>query len=544
MGTVTLLRTQLRLIREIADKLDIPEGSLEYYGKYTAKLRLELLENGAAVRRGKLILVTAVTPTSHGEGKTVVSIGLAQALEQSGRRAIVTLREPSLGPVFGLKGGASGGGLSQVLPGEMINLHFNGDFHAVTAAHNLLAAAIDSHIHHGNELRLDVDNIFWPRAMDMNDRALRKVIVGLGGKVNGPPRETGFVITAASEIMAILALANSRRDLRARLGDIVIGFNLDGGVVRARDLQVTGAMMVLLNEAIMPNLVQTTEGTPAIVHAGPFANIAHGTSSVIAQKMALGLADYVVNETGFGADLGAEKYFDVVMPSSGLQPSAAVLIASARALIEQGGGSLRNGFANLSRHIDNLRKFRIPVVVAVNRFASDSENDLHLIEDFCHVAGVESAITEAFDKGGAGSMELAEKIAAAADASDTGNITQLYPPSYPIEKKVETVAREIYGASSVHFESDARKKLQKFAALGFSHLPVCMAKTQSSLSDNPKMLGAPQGWTLTVTDAHLAAGAGFIVVIAGNMLLMPGLGKSPQAVRMDVDEEGNIVGLR
>jgi len=544
----------LKLIREIADKLGISDEYLEYYGKYTAKLRLELLAEAEPNRQGKLILVTAITPTSLGEGKTVVSIGLAQALERSGKKAIATLREPSLGPVFGLKGGATGGGRSQVLPSENINLHFNGDFHAITAAHNLLAAMIDSHIHHSNSLRIDVDSIFWPRTIDMNDRALRHVIVGLGGKVNGPPRQTGFVITAASELMAILALANSRQDLRRRLGEIVIGFDLDGRVLRAKDLEATGAMMVLLNEAIMPNLVQTTEHTPALVHAGPFANIAHGTSSVIAQKMALQLADYAVNETGFGADLGAEKYFDVVMPSSGLKPSAAVLIASARALIEQGAGldgggrsdttALRAGFSNLARHMDNMRKFSVPLVVVVDRFATDKRQHIDLIQDFCRVSGVESAVTDAFEKGGEGSLELAEKVVSAAEAAEPDRVQPLYPPEMGIERKVETVAKEIYGGAGVYFETAARKAIRKFSELGFGHLPVCMAKTQSSFSDNPKLTGAPQGWTMIVTDAHLAAGAGFIVVIAGNMLLMPGLGKLPQAVKMSVDDAGHIVGLR
>jgi formate--tetrahydrofolate ligase len=537
----TALASALNPIRDIAQRAGIPEDFLEYYGKYTAKIRLELLAD-APPARGKLILVTAITPTSHGEGKTVVSIGLAQAIQQCGYRSIVTLREPSLGPVFGLKGGATGGGRSQVLPAEMINLHFNGDFHAVSSAHNLLAAMIDSHIHHSNARRIDVDNIFWTRAIDMNDRALRQVIVGLGGKANGVPRETGFVITAASEIMAILALAASRQDLRQRLGDIVIGFDLDGAVLRARDLDATGAMMVLLNEAIMPNLVQTTEGTPALVHTGPFANIAHGTSSVLAQKMALQLADYVVNETGFGADLGAEKYFDLVMPSSGIRPAAAVLIASVRALIEQGSGDLNAGLPNLGRHISNLRKFGVPVVVAVNRFAADTPSQLNAVQDYCRGQGVPSAIADVYSQGGAGALDLAAKIMSAAEhASDP---QPLYPAGITLEEKIQAIAREIYGADSVYFETGARRQLQKFAALGFGHLPVCMAKTQSSFSDNSKKLGAPTGWTLTVTDAQLRAGAGFVVVIAGNMLLMPGLGKTPQAVRMDVDDSGHIHGLK
>jgi formate--tetrahydrofolate ligase len=537
------------LIRAVADKLGIPEDALEYYGKYTAKLRLELLEKP---RRGKLILVTAVTPTSHGEGKTVISIGLTQALTRMGRLAAVTLREPSLGPVFGIKGGATGGGMSQVIPSEMINLHFNGDFHAVTSAHNLLAAMIDAHLHHGNALGIDVDEITWPRALDMNDRALRHVIVGLGGKANGVPRETGFVITAASEVMAILALARDREDLRARLGRIVIGLNLKGEPVRAADLGATGAMMVLLNEAIMPNLVQTTEGAPALVHAGPFANIAHGTSSVISQRMALGLADYVVNETGFGADLGAEKYFNIVMPSSGLRPDAAVLIASARALCAQGNGSekgpftaeaLRRGLANLERHLDNLQKFHVPVVIAINRFPDDSDDLLREIRLFASERDVPAAIVEAYSRGGEGAMELAEAVLQTLETK-TAAPEPLYKPEVSLRTKIETVAREIYGAAAVYIESKAKRKLDRYMAAGFGHLPVCMAKTQSSFTDNPKILGAPSGWTLTITDADLAAGAGFVVVIAGNMMRMPGLGREPQAVRMDVDAQGIIIGLR
>lgn len=538
------------LIRSVADKLGIPEDLLEYYGKYTAKLRLELLENPRP--RGRLILVTAITPTSHGEGKTVVSIGLTQALEKLGRRAAVTLREPSLGPVFGLKGGATGGGLSQVIPSEMINLHFNGDSHAVTSAHNLLAAMIDSQLHHGNPLGIDVDEITWPRALDMNDRALRHVIVGLGGKANGVPRETGFVITAASEIMAILALARDREDLRARLGRIVIGLNLKGEPVRAADLGATGALMVLLNEAIMPNLVQTTEGAPALVHAGPFANIAHGTSSVIAQRMALALADYVVNETGFGADLGAEKFFNIVMPASGLRPDVAVLIASARALCAQGDGgsggpctidALRRGLSNLERHLDNLQKFHVPVVIAINRFPEDTDDLIREIRLFSSERDVHAVPVEAFTRGGDGAIELAEAVLDTIE-NRAAAPEPLYKPEFSLRTKIETIAREIYGASAVYIESKAKKKLDKFMAAGFGNLPICMAKTQSSFTDNPRIYGAPTGWTLTVTDADLAAGAGFVVVIAGNMMRMPGLGREPQAVHMDVDADGRIVGLR
>ncbi|HEX2523721.1 MAG TPA: formate--tetrahydrofolate ligase [Terriglobia bacterium] len=540
-------------IREIADQLEIPEDYLEYYGKHTAKLKLELLSNLKSRPAGKLILVTAMTPTSQGEGKTVLSIGLAQAIQQLGKRSMVTLREPSLGPVFGVKGGATGGGKSRVIPGDLINLHFNGDFHAVTSAHNLLAAMIDSHLHHGNALQIDVDNIFWPRAIDMNDRALRHAIVGLGGKANGVPRETGWVITAASEVMAILALANSRQDLRRRLNEIVIGLDLKGKVLRASDLKATGAMMVLLNEAILPNLVQTCENTPALVHTGPFANIAHGTSSVLSQKMALKLADYTVNETGFGADLGAEKYMDIVMTSSGLKPAAAVLIATVKGLAAQGGlsgeavppGQIRSryGFSNLAKHVENLRKFNLPLIVALNRFPSDTAEELDAVQHFCREVDAECAITEVFEKGGAGALELAAKAMALADRSYNREIVPLYPATLSIEQKIERVAREIYGAHSVHLESAARKRLQRINDLGFGRLPICIAKTQSSLSDNPKLLGAPRDWMLTVTDAHLAAGAGFIVLVAGNMLLMPGLSKNPQAMALDVDDGGHITGL-
>jgi formate--tetrahydrofolate ligase len=538
-------------IREIADQLEIPEDYLEYYGKYTAKLRLELLSHLKSRREGRLILVTAMTPTSHGEGKTVVSIGLAQAIQQLGKRSVVTLREPSLGPVFGVKGGATGGGNSRVIPGELINLHFNGDFHAVTSAHNLLAAMIDSHLHHGNSLQIDVDNIFWPRAIDMNDRALRHSIVGLGGKANGVPRETGWVITAASEIMAILALANSREDLRRRLNETVIGLDLKGKILRARDLRATGAMMVLLNEAVLPNLVQTCENTPALVHTGPFANIAHGTSSVLSQRMALALADYTVNETGFGADLGAEKYMDIVMTSSGLKPAVAVLIATVKGLAAQGGLSggavpasqIRYGFGNLAKHLENLRKFNLPVVVAINRFPSDTPEELDSVQRSCRDVDAECAITDVFEKGGAGALELAAKAMALADRSYNREISPLYPATLSIEQKIWRVAKEIYGADSVHLEPAARKRLQKIDELGFGRLPICIAKTQSSLSDNPKLLGVPRDWVLTITDAHLAAGAGFIVVVAGNMLLMPGLSENPRALMLDVDEKGHITGL-
>ena len=540
-------------IYKIANKLGIPDEFLEPCGKYTAKIKLDFLLQPEPKRLGKLILVTAITPTEYGEGKTVTSIGLAQALEKCGKKSIATLREPSLGPVFGVKGGATGGGKSKVHPSEMINLHFNGDFHAVTTAHNLLAALVDSHLYYGNEMNIDPDTISWPRTIDMNDRVLRKIIVGLGGKLNGVPRETGFVITAASEIMAILALANSREDLRQRLGEIVIGLDRTGGPVRARDLGATGSMMVLLSQAIMPNLVQTTENTPALVHAGPFANIAHGTSSVLSQKMALRLAEYVVNESGFGADLGAEKYLDIVMPSSGIKPSVAVVIASVRALMLQGSDkrtsllgdieALKRGLCNLAKHVDNLKKYNLPQVVAINRFATDSPEEIQIVQDFCHSIGVESASSEVYEKGGDGGIELAQKVIAVAESAKPCQVRSLYQSDLDIEGKVEVIAKEIYGAKSIYIEGAVRKRIQRLQDLGFGTLPVCVAKTQYSLTDNPKLLGAPKDWVLTVSDARLSAGAGFVVVVAGNMLLMPGLPKVPQAMKLDVDSEGNVTGM-
>ncbi|MGZ4827166.1 MAG: formate--tetrahydrofolate ligase [Terriglobales bacterium] len=540
-------------IREIAAKLNIADPFIEPWGTHIAKLRLELLSAPRPPSKRRLILVTAMTSTSSGEGKTVTSIGLAQALERIGKTAIVTLREPSLGPVFGLKGGATGGGQSEVLPSERINLHFSGDFHAVTSAHNLLAAMLDAHVHHGNPLRIDLNNVLWTRTMDMNDRSLRTVVSGLGGLTNGPARETGFVITAASEIMAILGLTCSRQDLRRRLDQVVVALDYDRKAIRAQDLHATGAMMVLLNDALMPNLVQTTEHTPAIIHTGPFANIAHGTSSVLSLRMALHLADYVVNETGFAADLGAEKYCDIVMPASGLQPSAAVLIVSVRSIQRQGGknastlpisASFQAGFANIAKHLDTLRKFGVPVVVAINKFPDDKVEQLGAIERFCCDLNVELAVSDVYERGGAGGVDLAEKVVDAADCCSIGSVRTLYSPDLPLREKIETIAREVYGAGEVVFEPAARKKLEVFTQRGYGQLPVCMAKTQASLTDDPDVLGAPVGWTLTVRDAELFAGAGFVVAVTGEMMLMPGLGKSPQAFRVDVDDKtGKIQGL-
>lgn len=530
-------------IQDVATQLNIPENYLEPYGSYIAKLRLELLEKPTTKELGKLILVTAITPTSHGEGKTVTSIGLSQALNKIGKKAIVTLRQPSLGPFFGIKGGATGGGKSQVLPSEKINLGFTGDFFNISSAHNLLAAMIDSHIHHSNELKIDLHNIFWPRTIDMNDRALREIIIGLGGKTNGMPRESRFVITATSEIMAILALATSYEDLRSRLERIIIGLDLSGKELRAKDFQAVGAMMLLLAETILPNLVQTSENTPALIHTGPFANIAHGTASVISQKIALNLADYVINETGFGADLGLEKYLDIVMPSSAIEPALAVLVVSVKALAEQGGWekttqdkakALEIGLkTNLARHLQNVAKFNLPVVVAINRFPDDTNAELQQIQVFSKELNVDSAISEVFSQGGSGGKELAELVVKIANRPIKTKVKTLYKESCSLVEKISYLASEIYGAESVSIENQAKRKLDKFTQMGFGHLPICMAKTPLSFSDNPKLLGAPKDWKLTINDVGLSAGAGFVVAMAGNITLMPGLPKTPQATQLD-----------
>ena len=532
-------------ISVIAERLGISEDLLEPYGRHTAKIRLEVLERFPQ-RRGKLVLITAITPTTSGEGKTVTTIGLTQGLVKRGHSAVAALREPSLGPVFGQKGGATGGGKASLAPLDKINLHFNGDFHAITAAHNLLAALLDTHLHFGNELGIDPKEILWPRAIDMNDRSLRQLAIGLGGRSNGPARETGFVITAASEIMAILALADSRSDLRRRLGEIVVGFSYTGTPVRATDLKAVGPMMVLLNDALLPNLVQTTEGAPAIVHCGPFANIAHGTSSVLAQRIGLHLSDYVVNETGFAADLGAEKFFDLVMPMCGHVPSVAVVIVTLKALRAQGGaadGPVDSGFANLKRHLENLKRWGVPAVVALNRFPTDTEADLELVRAYCVSLGVDAAFSEGYARGGDGMVELADKVVAAANASNTDDVKPLYDRSAPLEAKIREVATKVYGAEGVSFKPAARARLQQFEKHGYGSLPVCIAKTQYSFTDDAKAMGAPSGWTLTITDATLSAGAGFVVAIAGSMMLMPGLGKTPQAHTLDVDDNGAVVGM-
>src|SRR6266404_2957895 len=532
----------LRPILEIVKKLELPEKYFEQIGPYGGKVRLDLLDDGAFPRRGKLILVTATTPTASGEGKTVTSIGLTQGLARIGKKVIVTSREPSLGPVFGMKGGAAGGGASTIEPAAKINLHFHGDFHAIAAAHNLLAALVDAHIFHGNDLNLDPERITWPRTMDMNDRALRDIVVNAGSK-KGMARRTGFVITAASEIMAIIALAKSREDLRLRLENIVVGVTRTGKPVFAKDLQATGAMMALLTEAIQPNLVQTAEGVPAFVHAGPFGNIAHGTSSVISQEMGLRLTDYVVNECGFGADLGAEKYFDIVMPQSGITPAAAVLVTTVQSMRNQGEGEFERGLPNLGKHVEILQKFGVPTIVAINRFPTDTDAELNRLAAYCAERGVASALSEGFAKGGPGAKELAEKVVAAIEKNPEPTAHSLYSLNEPLTEKIRCVAQRIYGADDVNFSEQARAKLQQFTEWGYGKLPVCIAKTQYSLSDDPKRLGAPTGWTLNVTNASLSAAAGFVVVISGNMMLMPGLPKVSRASSIDVDDSCAIIGV-
>ncbi|MBW7886761.1 MAG: formate--tetrahydrofolate ligase [Bacteroidetes bacterium] len=548
---------QLKNVKELIDQLGIAEDDFDFYGKYTGKIRLSVLDKLSHQPDGKLILVTAMSPTNFGEGKTLTTIGLGQALNQLGKKGIIAIREPSVGPVFGMKGGAAGGGHSQVLPMEMINLHFNGDLSAIASAHNLLAAMLDNHILKGNDLGIDVTNILWNRTMDMNDRALRQIVVGLGGRVNGIPRESGFVITAASEVMAILALAESRSDLKRRLGEIVVGYDYHQNIVHAKDLQANNAMAVLLNEAIMPNLVQTSENTPALVHAGPFANIAHGTNSVLADKIALKLGDYVVTECGFGSDLGAEKFFDIVCRKNSMWPSAVVIVATCRAIKFHGGvkakpesllyeenpAAFKKGLGNLKVHIENMKKFGAPIVVAINRFPSDTPNEIAMITDLCRELQVECAPHEAYAKGGKGVLELAEKTISAAEANVKPQKKFMYELEMSVENKIRALAVNIYGAKDVYFEKRAKIKIEKFVNSGFGNLPVCIAKTQMSLSDNPKVYGVPDEWVLTVTDVNLSAGAGFLVVICGDMMLMPGLPKIPAAVNMDVTDDGEILGL-
>lgn len=539
-------------IRDVAGQMGLTEEDLDFYGKYKAKISLDVLRREENTEDAKLILVTAINPTPAGEGKSTVTVGLGQALTKIGKKAVIALREPSLGPVFGVKGGAAGGGYSQVVPMEDINLHFTGDMHAITTTNNLLSAAIDNHIHQGNKLNIDVRRILFKRVMDMNDRALRQVNVGLGGKPNGFPREDGFMITVASEIMAILCLATSLEDLKERMGQIMIGYNYDGEAIFARDLNVQGAMALLMKDAIMPNLVQTLENTPAIIHGGPFANIAHGCNSILATKTALKLGDYVVTEAGFGADLGAEKFLDIKCRFGGLSPSAVVIVATVRALKHHGGvqkadlsipnvEGLEKGIVNLEKQIENIRKFNLEPVVAINKFVSDSDEEISFIENFLNKMNVKVALTEVWEKGGEGGVELAHKVIEVAEGA--GTYKPLYDVELPIKEKIGTIVKEIYGGSSVAYSPKAEKAIREIEAMGLDKKPICMAKTQYSLSDNPKLLGAPTGFEVKVNEVKLSNGAGFIVCLTGDVMTMPGLPKVPAANNMDIDEDGNILGL-
>ena len=544
---------QMLPITEVVKEIGLTADDLELYGKYKAKISNEYLKKIEGNKKGKLILVTAINPTPAGEGKTTTSVGLGQAFGKLGKKAIIALREPSLGPCFGIKGGAAGGGYAQVVPMEDLNLHFTGDFHAITSANNLLAALLDNHIQQGNALRIDTRQIVWKRCLDMNDRVLRNVVVGLGSKTDGFVREDHFVITVASEIMAILCLATDLEDLKDRLGKIIVAYDLDGKPVTAKDLQAVGAMAALLKDAILPNVIQTLEHTPALVHGGPFANIAHGCNSVRATTAALSMADYVVTEAGFGADLGAEKFFDIKCRQAGLSPDAVVLVATIRALKYNGGvpkaelsaenvEALEKGIVNLEKHIENLQKYKVPVVVTLNSFVTDSEAEIAFVKQFCEERGCEFAISEVWEKGGEGGIALAEKVLKTLEEKES-HFEPLYPSELPLTEKIETVAKEIYGAKGVNYTAAAKKQLAKLTELGFGDLPVCMAKTQYSLSDDPALLGRPKDFDITVREAYVSAGAGFVVVLTGAVMTMPGLPKQPAAFGIDVDESGKIIGL-
>ncbi len=545
---------KLKPIVEVAQKLGINEDELELYGKYKAKINDKFLCRKEKERDGKLVLVTAINPTPMGEGKTTTTVGLGEAMNKIGKNAVIALREPSLGPVFGIKGGAAGGGYAQVVPMEDINLHFTGDFHAITSANNLLSAVIDNHLQQGNALRIDPKRILFSRVMDMNDRSLRNITVGLGGKSDGVTREDHFMITVASEIMAILCLSESISDLKARLGDILVAYSYEGEPIYCRDLRVNGAMAALLKDALKPNLVQTLENTPAIIHGGPFANIAHGCNSIRATRLAMKLADYAITEAGFGADLGAEKFLDIKCRAAGLTPSAVVIVATVRALKYNGGvpktelageniKALEVGMCNLEKHIENIQGFGLPVVVAINRFGTDTDAELDILRSMCEKKGVDFALSEVFAKGGEGGIELAKKVVAACEKPN--NFTLTYPDSFSIKEKIEAVAKKIYGADGVDYEAAANRAIKDIEALGgeYTKYPVCIAKTQYSLSDDMTKLGRPQNFRITVRDVRLSAGARFIVVLTGAIMTMPGLPKVPAAFAIDVDNDGNITGL-
>ena len=545
---------KLKKIGEIAQSIGLMEDDYEPYGKYKAKVSLDVLRRNAGKKDGKLILMTAVTPTPPGEGKSTVTVGLTQALNKLGYKSIAALREPSLGPVFGMKGGAAGGGMSQVVPMEEINLHFTGDIHAISAAHNLISACIDNHIHFGNELDIDVNNITFKRVLDMNDRNLRSIVVGLGPKVNGVPRENSFQITVASEIMAIFCLADSITDLKERIGEIVFAYNRKGEMLKVKQLNIQGAVAALLKDAIKPNLVQTLENTPVFIHGGPFANIAHGCNSLLATKMALKLSDYVVTEAGFAADLGAEKFLDIKARLGNLEPNVIVIVTTVRALKHHGGDkdlksenieTLTKGLVNLEKHIESMQKYNLPVVVAINKFITDTDAEIQVIKDFCAKMDVEVANCEIWEKGGEGGKELVEKVMNAIEKNEKSDkkYTPLYDLNLSIQEKIEKIAKEIYGADGVNFAPKALNNIKKYVENGYDKLPICISKTQKSLSDNPNLLGRPIGFTITINEVRLSAGAGFLVAMAGEIIDMPGLPRKPAAELIDIDENGVISGL-
>ena len=546
-------QAKMQKITDVAAKLGISEDDIELYGKYKAKLSYDLIRRVKDKKDGKLILVTAITPTPAGEGKSTTTVGLAQGLAKLGKKVIVALREPSLGPCMGIKGGAAGGGYSQVVPMEDINLHFTGDFHAITSAHMLLAAMLDNHIQQGNALNIDPRRIAWKRVVDMNDRELRNIVVGLGGKAHGVPRQDGFDITVASEVMAILCLASSLHDLKERLAKIIVAYDYNGNPVTAGQIKAQGAMAALLKDAVKPNLVQTLENVPAIIHGGPFANIAHGCNSVMATQTGLKLADYTITEAGFGADLGAEKFFDIKCRYAGLKPDAAVIVATVRALKMHGGvpktdlktpnvEAVKKGLVNLEKHIENVKKFGVPCVVAINIFAQDTAEELEAVREHCAKHGVNVALSDVFAKGGEGGIDLAKEVIALADSGES-KFAPIYPLDMCLKGKIETIAKEIYGADGVNYTKEADKALKEFEELGYGNLPICMAKTQYSFSDDPALLGRPSGFKITIRNCRIAAGAGFIVVLTGDVMTMPGLPKVPAAEKIDVTDDGVISGL-
>jgi formate--tetrahydrofolate ligase len=533
--------TKLKPITSVAESIGIKESDLELYGRYKAKISQEYIKKSKDNKDGKLILVTSINPTPAGEGKTTITVGLGQAMNLIGKKTVIALREPSLGPTMGIKGGATGGGYSQVLPMEDINLHFTGDLHAITAANNLLAAVIDNHIYQGNELDINVNRVIHKRCIDMNDRALRNIVLGLGGTKDGIPRQDSFILTVATEVMAILCLSESLTDLKDRLGRMIVAFTNSNKPITARDLNVQGAMALILKDAIKPNLVQTTENTPALMHGGPFANIAHGCNSVIATKLGLKTADYVITEAGFGADLGAEKFFNIKCRKANLKPSAAVIVATVRALKHHGNGDIEKGLDNLGKHIENIQSFGVPAIVAINHFANDSEDDTRSMVNYCSNLGVDAEICTLHADGGKGGIKLAEKIVELAETNSKFKL--LYDDNISIKEKIETICSKIYGAKGVVYTPKAQEEINTIEELGYSNLPVCMAKTQYSLSDNPKLLTRPKNFEITVSDVRVSAGAGFIVVQTGNILTMPGLPKNPAAAYLDIKEDGTIFGL-